>query len=163
MTAESQTSPIEVLAGSTTVGDFVTRQEFRDSVQAQVQDSIEKITKIKAELGRQKADVERVLADQKAQRDALAAKEAEQANLLAQTQGQEAAYQSLIGQRRADLSSVQAEQQAAYAAARASWGGGYVTVGGGGGGYPYAGAPYPCWTWGCADPWRHCSLAGEDE
>lgn len=153
MAAESQTSPIEVLAGSSSVGDFVARQEFRDSVQSQIQESIEQIKKIKSELAKQKVDVERVLAEQKSQRDALAAKEAEQAELLAQTQGQEAAYQNLIGQRRSDLASVQAEQQAAYAAARASWGGGYVTVGGGGGGYPYASAPYPCWTWGCADPW----------
>lgn len=153
MAAEGQTSPIEVLAGSSSVGDFVTRQEYRDSVQAQVQTSIEQIMTIKQQLAQQKIDVERVLADQKAQRDQLAAKEAEQAALLAQTQGQEAAYQSLIGQKQSDISGLRAEQAAANAAASSRYSVANLTSGGSGcGGYPavwcYAGQDTLVDNWG---------------
>lgn len=137
MSAETQTSPIEVLAGSSTVGDFVTRQEYRDSVRTQIQTAITEIGRIKEELAKQKQDVERVLADQKAQRDQLAAKEAEQATLLAQTQGQEAAYQSLIGQKQGDIAGLRAEQAAANAAASSRYSVANLTSGGSGcGGYP---------------------------
>lgn len=140
MVAESQASPIEILASSSTVGDYVVAQERLGSVQGQLQGSIKDINAIKEELAKQKTEVERVLADQKDQRDALAAKEAEQASLLAATRGQEAEYQSMIGQKNSQISSLRAQQRAANAAL----GGGSITPGDPGrGGYPsvWANAP----------------------
>lgn len=148
LSQESTTSPIELLAGSRSIGDFIDRQEYRSSVQEQIQSSIKEIKELKEMLAKQKADVEHVLADQKAQRDDLAAKEAEQANLLAATQGQEAAYQGMIGEKNSQLSSLRAAQRAA----NARIGGGVIAGDPGRGGYPNEYYAYPYGT-EVADKW----------
>lgn len=140
MVAESQASPIELLAGSATVGDYVIAQDRLGSVQNQLQGSITDIAKIKQELVTQKDQAEAVLKDQKAQRDVLASKEAEQAKLLADTQGQEANFNAMIGQKNSQIESVRAEQRAA----NARLGGSNVVAGSSSrGGYPdrWANAP----------------------
>ena len=137
MVAEGQTTPIEILAGSDSVGDYIIRQDRLTSVQSQLQGSITEINLIKQQLADQKVQVERVLADQKSQRDALASKEAEQAKLLADTQGLEASYQTLVGQKQNDISSLRAQQAAANAAAARTYSVSNLTSGGAGcGGYP---------------------------
>ncbi len=137
LVSENQVSPIEVLAGSDSVGDYVLKQERLGSVQTQLQSSIKEISTIKQELAAQKIDAEKVLADQKVQRDALAAKEAEQAKLLADTQGQEASYQSVINQKNSQISSLRAQQAAANAAAARTYNVKNLTSGGTRcGGYP---------------------------
>ncbi len=149
---EGSVTPLEMLASSDSVGDYVDKQQYRSAVTDQVGTSIKEITKLKNRLSKQKEEAKQILDDQKAQRDALAAKEAEKQKLLNDTRGQESSYRGLIEQRGRERQALEAEQQAAYAAARQSWGGNYVTVGGGGS-YPWAGAPYPCWSYSCADPW----------
>lgn len=136
LSVESTTSPIELLAGSASIGDFIDRQEYRTSVQEQIQNAITEVKKIKKELATQKTEAENLLADQTAQRNDLAAKEAEQASLLAQTQGQEAAYQNMIGQKNSEIESLRAQQAAANA--RFISGGSYAAGSGPacGGGYP---------------------------
>jgi peptidoglycan DL-endopeptidase CwlO len=150
---DSGMTPIEMLASSKSIGDYVDKQEYRSAVRDQVESAITQIKKLKAELTDKKEKVGVVLADQKSQRDSLAAKKAEKNKLIAQTRGQEGRFRSLVEERRKERESVEAAQQAAYAAARSSWGGGYITRGSGGGGYPWAGAPYPCWNYGCIDDW----------
>lgn len=132
LSQETSTSPIELLAGSNSIGDFIDRQEYRSSVQEQIQSSIKEIKALKIKLAAQKVEVEKVLADQKAQRDDLAAKEAEQAQLLAATQGQEAAYQNLIGEKNGQIAGLRAAQAAANARFIGSAGSGPAC----GGGYP---------------------------
>ena len=132
LSQETTTSPIELLAGSNSIGDFIDRQEYRSSVQEQIQSSIKEIKALKIKLAKQKKEVELVLADQKAQRDDLASKEAEQAQLLAATQGQEAAYQSIIGEKNSQISSLREAQRAANARFIGAAGTGPAC----GGGYP---------------------------
>jgi surface antigen len=123
-----------MLASSKNIGDYVDQQQYRSSIQDNLSDKIKEINSLKKQLETQKTDVEHVLADQKGQRDQLAAKEAEQANLLAQTQGQEAAYQQLSNDRNAQINNLRAQQAAAMRAA-----GGFNNIGNGtvgGGGYP---------------------------
>lgn len=116
LSSESQASPIELLASSNSIGDYIDQQEYSSSIRDQLETSIKSIKQIKEELTKQKKDVEQILADQKSRRDALAAKEAEQANLLAQTRGQESEYQKLIGQKNSEIDSLRAQQRAANAA-----------------------------------------------
>lgn len=133
MVADEQVTPIEILASSSSVGDYVAKQDQLTATSGQLQSSITTINKVKAELASQKADVEKVLADQKSQRDALAAKEAEQAQLLAATQNQESSYQNLISQTSAQIAQERANQAAANARAN------YSNLASGGsscGGYP---------------------------
>lgn len=112
LSVESTTSPIELLAGSASIGDFIDRQEYRNSVQDQIQNAITEVSRIKTELIVQKQKVETVLAEQKVHRDQLAAKEAEQAQLVAATRSQEAAYQAQVG----DLKQQKEAAEAALAA-----------------------------------------------
>ena len=134
MYVDGSISPLEMLASSKNIGDYVDQQEYRSSIQSNLSDTIKQINTLKKQLEDQQKDVERVLADQKGQRDQLAAKEAEQAKLLADTQGQEDAYQKLSSDRNAQVNNLRAQQAAAM---RAS--GGFNNIGNGsvgGGGYP---------------------------
>lgn len=113
LSSESTTSPIELLASSTNIGDYIDQQEYSSSVRDQLDTSIKQIKKLKEELAKQRKEVETILAQQKVQRDELAGKEAEQAQLVAATRAQEADYQALVG-------SLQQKKQAAESALAAS-------------------------------------------
>ena len=134
--ANGDTTPIVMLASSKNIGEYVSAQEVRGSVRDQMNTAMEQVKKLKAELAKQKIDVERVLADQTKQREVLAAKEAEQANLVAQTRGEEAAYQNLISSKNSEISSLRSQQAAANAAAASTYNVSNLTAGVGCGGYP---------------------------
>jgi len=139
MYVDDTISPLEMLASSKNIGDYVDQQAYRSSVQDSLSTTIKQIDALKKQLEGQKKDVERVLADQQAQRDALAGKEAEQAKLLSDTQGQESAYQSLSKERSSQIEALKAQQAAEIAARAQQYGGGYtVATDGSNGGYPSA-------------------------
>lgn len=134
---DDDVSPIEMLASSTNIGDFLNKQEFRNSVKDQLSGTIKKVKVLKEQLVTQKTDVEKVLADQTAQKNALAAKEAEQQALLNQTNSDEAAYRNLSSQSQSRKLQLEREQQAAIAAALNRAGGGSAVAGDPNkGGYP---------------------------
>jgi surface antigen/peptidoglycan hydrolase CwlO-like protein len=138
MYVDGSISPLEMLASANDITDYVDQQEYRSSIQTGLTDTIDRINTLKKQLEAQKVDVERVLADQKLQRDALAAKEAEQAKLLADSQGQESVYQSMIGERNAQINNLREQQQAEIRARLQQYGGGGSAVAGdpSRGGYP---------------------------
>ena len=129
-------SPIEMLASSGTIGDFLDKQEYRISIRDQLASTITKIKDLKKELETQKQDVERVLADQKVQRDALAAKEAERQNLLDKTRGEESAFQALISEKSQELDKLKDEQAAYFTRLTASTNASIVAGDSNKGGYP---------------------------
>ncbi len=137
-------SPVEMLASSQNIGDYLDQQELRSSIKNKVSVTLKEIKKLKKSLETKRDEAKRVLDDQKQQKSLLAAKQAEQAQLLAQTQGNEAAYQSLIGSSNSQIASLRAQQAAANAARLRSSGGGSVVAGDPNkGGYPsnWANAP----------------------
>lgn len=139
MYVDDRISPLEMLASSKNIGDYVDKQEYRSSVRDSLTSTIDKIKKLKKELEEQKKETERVLGDQTNARNALAAKEAEQQELVNATRGQEAAYQGLAAQSNARKLEVQRQQQAAIEAAMRR-GGGTVNILPGDpnkGGYPW--------------------------
>ena len=144
MYVDDSISPLEMLASSNSIGDYVDKQEYRSSIQDNLSSTIKQIKSLKSQLESQKKQVEDVLKDQQSQKAALAAKEAEQAKLVSDTRGEESAYKELVSKRNSEISSVRAQQAAAMAAAaRAS---GATNIGAGsasGGGYPaiWANAP----------------------
>lgn len=129
MYVDDSISPLEMLASSSNIGDYVDKQSYRSSINDQLKSTIDKINKLKAELEQQKIDVERVLADEKNQRNALAAKEAEHARLVNETKGQEAAYQSLSSDAKAKKDKLLAEQREAIRRAYGGGGGGSIAPG----------------------------------
>ncbi len=127
-------SPVEMLASSQNIGDFLDKQEYRNSVKDQLSRTIKKVKDLKVQLTSQKEEVTKVLATQTAARDALQAKEAEQSSLLAQTQNDESKYQGLIKDSAAQI----AEAKATQAAINARYtSGGAVVVDVGGSDYPW--------------------------
>lgn len=141
---DDKISPLEMLASSKSIGDFVDKQELRSTVRDNLSRTIEEIKVLKKKLEEQKVAVERVLADQKSQREALAAKEAEQNQLLAETRGQEAEFNKMMSEGRSQQDQLRQQQQAAIAAAMAARAGGAGVITAGDpskGGYPYANGP----------------------
>jgi len=136
---DNSVSPLEMLASSKNISDYIDKQEYRDTIRAGLQDSIAQVKKLEEDLNKQKKDAETALADQKTQHEELAAKESEQALLLAQTQGQEAAYQSLVSTSNAQINDLRAQQRAA----NLKWGGNISYGPACGGGY--------------SGPWNWCN------
>ena len=139
MYVDSSISPLEMLASSKNIGDYVDKQEYRSSMQDNLNSTIKQIKSLRSQLEKQKKQVENVLRDQKSQKNALAAKEAEQAKLVSDTRGEESAYNGLVAKRNNEISSVRAQQAAAMAAAARQSTGGSLNIGAGsasGGGYP---------------------------
>lgn len=144
---DSEVSPIEMLASSENITDFLNKQEYRNTVRDQLSATIKKVKQLKAELSAKKSEVEKVLAEQKAARDQLAAKESEQAGLLASTQNDEAKYQGMIKDSATQIAAAKAAQAAL--AARANSSGGYSLVNSGSlGAYTSLWAPNDCWMGG---------------
>lgn len=137
MYVSGDVSPIEMLASSKNIGDYLDQQEYRSSIRDKIDQTIKEIKKLKSSLEKKKTEVERVLNDQSAQKAQLVAKKQEQATLLAQTQGNEANYNALIGQQNSQISSLRAQQAAANAAASRTYSVSDLVSGGTcGGGYP---------------------------
>lgn len=138
MYVEGKISPLEMLASSSTIGDYLDRQERRSSIRDTLQATIDDIKRVQAELEKQQKALELVLKNQKNNRAALQAKENEQAELVRKTRGQEAAYQRLIKEGKQEQNKLR-EQQAIQRAIEAAQnrGGGVAFVGGSNGGYPW--------------------------
>jgi surface antigen/CII-binding regulator of phage lambda lysogenization HflD len=119
-------SPIEMLASSKDISEFLNKQEYRNSIKKELSSTINRVKDLKIQLTGQKTEVEKVLNEQKAARDSLAAKESEQASLVAQTRNDEAAYQGLIRNSAAGIAEAKAQQAALRARSNST--GGYVLV-----------------------------------
>ncbi len=111
---DANISPIEMLASSKNISDYLDKQEYRNSVRDQLTSTIAKIQALKAQLDTQKADTQKILEQQTAEKAQLAAQQAQQQNLLTQTQGQEAAYQQLVASNQQKLADAAAAQRAYY-------------------------------------------------
>jgi surface antigen len=123
---DDDTSPIELLASSTNIGDFLNKQEYRSSVKTQLNSTIVKVKTLKTQLDTQKLDLDKVLTEQKIARNDLVAKEGAQQSLLNQTQNDESNYQNLIKNSSAAIASAKAAQAALYARQNAT--GGYQLI-----------------------------------
>lgn len=152
MYVQDSVTPLELLASSSSIGDYVDQQEFRATIRDNLSLTIDQIEKLRVELEAQKTEVTQLLADQKAQRSQLAQKVAEYANLVAETQNKQSAYRQLSAKAAEEQSELRAQQQAAIAAALAVAGGGSAVAGDPNhGGYPnnLANAPQDS----IVDPW----------
>lgn len=109
---DEKISPLEMLASSKNISDYLDKQEYRNSVRDQLTSTIKEIKDLKAQLDTQKADVEKILAEQKSERDTLVAKENEQQGLLNKTKNSETAYQSLISSSATQIAEARAIQAA---------------------------------------------------
>jgi surface antigen/peptidoglycan hydrolase CwlO-like protein len=151
-------SPLEMLASSQSIADYVDKQTYQNTIRDSLVLTINTIKSTKKQLEQQKKDVDRVLAEQQMARDALTAKENQQAQLIADTRGQEAAYQRLVTDRENQKLSVQQEQQSAIEAASRRAGGPISVLPGdpNKGGYPWEAG---CWL--DSNAWSHGGAYGD--
>lgn len=140
---DGQISPLEMLASSNNIGDFVDKQEQRNTLRTSLNGKIKDIKELQRKLEEDKKAVERVIRDQESQRAQVAAKQAQQAKLVEETRSDQAAYASLAASRNAEANRLREEQaaaiRAALAAAQRRSGGSGAAVppaSPGGGGYP---------------------------
>lgn len=137
---DDQISPLEMLASSKNISDFVDKRSHRTAISQNLASTVQQINKLKEALASQQNETERLLGEQKLAKQALADKEVEQQNLLAKTQGDNAAYQTLTADREARKGELQKQQQAAIEAAMRRGGSGFnpSTIGDASkGGYPW--------------------------
>ncbi len=112
MYIESDTSTLEQVFSSKSISDYIDKAEYRNKIREGIQKALQEIRTLKTALEKQKVEAEHVLADQKSMRDQLTAQENEKNTLLAQTQGQEAAYQNIVGQKNSEIETLRAQQRA---------------------------------------------------
>lgn len=126
-------STIEALATSDNLSDFVDKEEYRTGVQIKLNESIDKISVLQAELQKQKVELEKLIDSQKLQYAQLDNARGQQAQLLSYNQGQQAAYNNQIKSNQGRISELRRQQ----AAANARFAGGAPGSGPAcGGGYP---------------------------
>lgn len=126
---DDKITPIEMLASSKNISEYLDKQEYRNSVRDELTSTIAKIKELKKSLDEQKVAVEKVLADQKEQRSILVAKQNEQQALLDQTKGDEASYQKMIGNNQAAIAEAKATQAMMNARYASSGGATYIDTG----------------------------------
>lgn len=123
------TTPLEMLASSNNVGEYMDKNTYRSSMSDTLQKTIESVKQLEQELEQQKTDVTHVLAGLSNTRNEIAQKEQEKATLLDQTQGQQDQYLQFAATREAQKLEVQKQQQAAIEAAiRAAGGRGSIIL-----------------------------------
>lgn len=150
MYVDDKISPLEMLASSNSIGDYIDKQEQRATLRQGLNDKIKEIRELQKKLEKSRDEVKRVLEDQKLKRDELGSKQAVQKGLLDRTRGDEAAYQQLVQDRQGEINKLrQAQEEMRNRTVNL---GSYVPTSGTGG-YPWAGAGYPCWSSSCVDPW----------
>ena len=152
MYIEGDISPLEMIASSKNLGDFVDKQEYRDRIKDSISTTMDEIEDLKIQLDEQKREVTRILDEQKTLRGSLDQAENSAAAKLNEVNQDKAAFDSQVKAQSQEIASLRAQQRAANLSA---FGGGtFVASGNGGGGYPYNNVGYPCWGGGgCVDPW----------
>lgn len=151
MYVDDKVSPLEMLASSKTIGDYIDKQEQRTTLRQGLNEKIREIRALQAQLEKDRDEVKKVLDEQKLKEGELAAKQGVQSSLLEKTKGDEAAYQKLVKDRQGEINKLrQAQEELRNRTVNV---GSYIPTSGSGG-YPYANVGYPCWSGSCVDPWR---------
>jgi surface antigen/FtsZ-binding cell division protein ZapB len=146
MYLENDMSTFEMLASTNDLSDFVDREQYRISVEDKIQTALEKIKALQETLNAQKAEVEKLLADQKNIQGQLNSQRAEQARLLSLNAAERGALDSQIRANSGQMA--QLRRQQAVENMRLFRGG--VRNVPDSTGYPWASAPFPNTI---ADPW----------
>jgi surface antigen len=136
MYLDSGVTPLEMLASSQTIGDYMDKQQYQDKVKDKIQTSMSSIVTLQTQLKQQQSDVAQVIQSERAQADQVAQLQSQANALLAVAASDAAAANASVVQSNAQISSLKAQQAAAIAAASR-----HISGGGGGssagcGGYP---------------------------
>jgi len=135
MYLDGQITPIEQLATSNNLSDFVDKEEYRQTVQSDLNTTISQIAQLQAKLKTQKNELDTLVASQQQQRTALATAQSQQQELLAYNQQQRDQFSQQIQTNNSQIASLKKAQAVELARKYGSSGG--IA---GGGGYPWGNA-----------------------
>jgi len=141
---QGDVTPIEVLASSKNLSDFVSQQQYLAAIKRKVDDNITKIEILKKELDAKKDQLNAQSTQQQGVVSQIAAKRAEQQSILDRTQGEEANFRKVIQEDNAKIADLRRQQAAIISAFSTN------VQYGGTGGYPWAGVDFPN---SYPDPW----------
>lgn len=151
MYIEGEISPLEMIASSKNLGDFVEKQEYRDRIKDNISTTMDEIEGLKKQLDAQRNEVIKILDTQKELRGTLDEKNNEASKKLSAINQDKSAFDKIVKERAKEIQEMQA-QQAAIERQRNAWTGGYIAASGTGG-YPWANAPLNCFAGGyCYSP-----------
>lgn len=161
---EGDISSLEILASSSSLSDYVDKQEYRDRVKNKITKLTGEVQELKAKSEAQQVEVANLLRDQINMRVDLETRQADANKLLVETQGSEEEYSRRVSQESSEVERLLREQRAVNSSNIQSSNISYVPSNGrANGGYPYDDARYTCWGGGyydrngnpqsCADPW----------
>ncbi len=133
MYIEGDISPLEMIASSKNLGDFVDKQEYRDRIKDSITSTLDEIERLKKQLDDQRKEVIRILDEQKTLRGSLSQKEGEASTKLAAVSQDKASFDASVQLKSTEISALRAQQAAAN---RRFTGGSPGTGPACGGGYP---------------------------
>jgi len=110
---DNEITPLEMIASSKTVSEYMDYFESRDRLQAEMLKNLEIVKEAKQELLVKRDEVDRVLRDGRAMRDTLELKKNEQDELIRRTRGQQEAYRNLVIERNKNIAELRDEQRGA--------------------------------------------------
>ncbi len=116
MYIEGDISPLEMLASSSNISDFVDKQEYRDRIKESIVEIVGQVEKLKKQLDVQKKEVTAILAEQKDLKGALDTKEGEASAKLGEINQTKASFDAQVKARKGDIAKLQQEIAAAQAA-----------------------------------------------
>ncbi len=113
---EGDASTLELLLSADNFGEFFQEQQYLSRLKVGIQESADKVEELRDQISREKKSQESLQESQKQQRILLEQKQQEQSDLLAETRGQEAAYQRIVQGLRSELLQAQQDLQKMLAA-----------------------------------------------
>lgn len=146
MYIEGDITPLEMIASSKNLGDFVDKQEYRDRIKDNISSTMDEIERLKKQLDTQKKEVTQILEEQKTLRGSLDQKNAEAGAKLSSINQDKAVFDSQVQAISKEIASLRAQQIAANARFIGSTPG---TGSNCGGGYPGHAAGGIRGRWGC--------------
>jgi hypothetical protein len=113
MYVDGNLTTLEMLESSDNISQFVTKEEYQNIVQSQIQDTLTTINQTQATLSQQNETLNSQLASQQASQTQLNNAEAQQNELLAYNQQQQASYTAQLQANNAQINQLQQEEYAA--------------------------------------------------
>lgn len=136
MYIEGDISPLEMIASSENLSDFVDKQEYRDRIKNSISTTMDEIQKLKQQLDEQEKEVTRIIDEQKTLQTSVSEKRQEASAKLAQTNQQKSDFDKAISSKSSEIASLRAQQLAANRSSSGGGGGQVISSGRSGGGYP---------------------------
>ena len=111
MYIEGDISPLEMIASSKNLGDFVDKQEYRDRIKDNISDTMDEIERLKVQLSDQRKEVTSIINDQKSLRGTLSVKNQEANSKLASVNLDKAGFDTKVATETKDIAKLQKEVQ----------------------------------------------------